>query len=76
MKAIRFKDYGEPDVLDLVEFDEPHAGPGEIRVAVRAAGVNGIDWKVRAGHMREMMPLSLPAGPRRPVKPATSPGAR
>lgn len=62
MKATQFNAYGEPSVLQLVEVDEPHAGPGEIRIAVRAAGVNAIDWKIRAGHLREMMPLSLPAG--------------
>jgi len=62
MKAARFAEYGDPNVLKLVEVDEPHAGPGQIRIAVRAAGVNGIDWKIRAGHMREMMPLDLPAG--------------
>jgi NADPH:quinone reductase-like Zn-dependent oxidoreductase len=61
MKATQFKEYGEPDVLGLVEVDKPHAGPGEIRIAVRAVGVNAMDWKVRAGHMREMMPMPLPA---------------
>jgi len=62
MKAAQYEEYGDPDVLKLVELDEPHAGSGEIRIAVRAAGVNGIDWKIRAGYMREMMPVSLPAG--------------
>jgi NADPH:quinone reductase-like Zn-dependent oxidoreductase len=62
MKAVRFAEYGGPEVLRLVEVDEPHAGPGEVRIAVRAAGVNGIDWKIRAGYMREQMPLSLPSG--------------
>jgi NADPH:quinone reductase-like Zn-dependent oxidoreductase len=62
MKATQYKDYGGPAVLKLVEVDEPHAGPGEIRIAVRAVGVNAMDWKIRAGHLREMMPLSLPAG--------------
>ena len=62
MKAARYEEYGDPDVLKLVEVDEPHAGSDEIRIAVRAAGVNPIDWKIRAGQMREMMPLSLPAG--------------
>jgi NADPH:quinone reductase-like Zn-dependent oxidoreductase len=62
MKATQYEDYGDPDVLKLVEVDEPHAGPGEIRIAVRAVGVNAMDWKIRAGHLREMMPLSLPAG--------------
>lgn len=62
MKAAQHDEYGDPEVLRLVEVEEPHAGPGEIRIAVRAAGVNGIDWKVRAGYLREMTPLSLPAG--------------
>jgi hypothetical protein len=35
MKATQFKEYGEPDVLGLVEVDKPHAGPGGIRIAVR-----------------------------------------
>lgn len=62
MKAIRFTEYGGPEVLNLVDVDEPHAGPGEVRIAVRAAGINGIDYKLRSGDMREIMPLSLPSG--------------
>ena len=62
MTATQFKEYGDPDVLQLVETGEPHAGPGEIRIAVRAAGVNPTDWKFRAGYLREKVPLSLPAG--------------
>lgn len=62
MKAIQFAEYGGPEVLQVVEVEEPHAGAGEVRIAVRAAGVNAFDWKVRAGYMREMMPLNLPAG--------------
>lgn len=62
MKAVQFSEYGDPEVLSVVEVDEPHAGPGQVRVAVRAAGVNGIDWKIRSGSMSEQIPLSLPAG--------------
>jgi NADPH:quinone reductase-like Zn-dependent oxidoreductase len=62
MKAAQFAEYGGPEVLRVVEVAEPHAGPGQVRIAVRAAGVNGIDWKIRAGFMREIIPLSLPAG--------------
>jgi NADPH:quinone reductase-like Zn-dependent oxidoreductase len=62
MKAVRFSEYGNPEVLEVVETEEPHAGPGEVRIAVHAAGVNGLDWKIRSGALREMRPLDLPAG--------------
>ncbi|MFP7834328.1 NADP-dependent oxidoreductase [Marisediminicola sp. LYQ134] len=48
----RFVQYavnGGPEVLELVDVPEPHAGPGEVRVAVRAAGLNPVDGKIRAG---------------------------
>ncbi|MDN3358685.1 NADP-dependent oxidoreductase [Actinomadura sp. DC4] len=51
MKAVQFAEYGGPDVLRLVDVEPPHPGPGQIRIAVRAAGVNGIDWKLRTGNM-------------------------
>jgi NADPH:quinone reductase-like Zn-dependent oxidoreductase len=51
MRAVTYSQYGEPDVLELTEAAEPHAGPGEVRVNVRAAGVNPIDWKLRTGQM-------------------------
>ena len=60
MKAVSFTDYGPPEVLRVADAEEPHPGEGQIRIAVRAAGVNPIDWKARSGVMREMMPLSFP----------------
>jgi NADPH:quinone reductase-like Zn-dependent oxidoreductase len=62
MKAIRFAMYGGPDVLELVEVDEPHPAAGEIRIKVEAAGINAIDRKIRAGQMRAYLDLPLPAG--------------
>lgn len=62
MKAIRFNEYGEPDVLQVVEIDAPHAGPGEVRIAVRAVGMNPAEWKVRAGLLKDFMPVELPCG--------------
>jgi NADPH:quinone reductase-like Zn-dependent oxidoreductase len=62
MKAVRFAEYGGPEVLRLVDVDDPHAGPGQVRIAVRAAGVNAIDWKIRAGFLRGSLPRPLPAG--------------
>lgn len=62
MRAVRYAEYGGPEVLRVDDVEMPHAGPGQVRIAVRAAGVNAIDWKIRAGHMRQMIELSLPAG--------------
>ncbi|AYF74453.1 NADP-dependent oxidoreductase [Nocardia yunnanensis] len=62
MRAVRFAEYGTPDVLHLTEVAEPHAGPGQIRVAVRAAGVNPHDWRVREGQFQRINPLRLPVG--------------
>jgi NADPH:quinone reductase-like Zn-dependent oxidoreductase len=61
MKAVQFAEYGGPEVLRLVEVDKPHAGSDQVRIAVRAAGVNGIDWKIRAGYMGGGTPLSQPS---------------
>ncbi|MEU5126152.1 NADP-dependent oxidoreductase [Streptomyces mobaraensis] len=62
MKKVTFAEFGGPDVLRLVDADEPHAGPGRIRVAVRAAGVNPADWRIREGQFQETRPVELPAG--------------
>jgi len=62
MKAIQFSRYGGPDVLDIVEIDPPHPGPGEVRIRVRAAGVNPSDWKRREGQYRAFEDVNFPAG--------------
>jgi NADPH:quinone reductase-like Zn-dependent oxidoreductase len=49
MQAVRFTAYGGPEVLEWAEVPEPHAGPGQVRIAVRAASVNPIDWKTFTG---------------------------
>ena len=48
MKALQFTTYGGPEVLKWADARDPHAGPGQIRIAVRAASVNAIDWKMLA----------------------------
>ncbi|HEY0257619.1 MAG TPA: alcohol dehydrogenase catalytic domain-containing protein, partial [Candidatus Methylacidiphilales bacterium] len=62
MKAVQFNEYGGPEVLHVVEVDEPHAGPGQVRIAVRAAGVNPSDWKRRDGQYREFEEVTFPSG--------------
>lgn len=49
MRALVFDEFGPPDVLHVGEAPEPHAGPGQIRVAVRAVALNPWDTKVRRG---------------------------
>ncbi|MGC3995826.1 MAG: NADP-dependent oxidoreductase [Propionicimonas sp.] len=51
VRAVVFSRYGGPEVLTPTEVAEPTAGPGRIRVRVRAAGVNPYDYKVRSGMM-------------------------
>ena len=49
MRAVQYTEYGGPEVLSVTDVPEPHAGPGQVRIGVRAASVNPIDWKVRSG---------------------------
>ncbi|MFJ8915297.1 NADP-dependent oxidoreductase [Amycolatopsis sp. NPDC102389] len=60
MRAITITQYGEPDVLRLAEVPLPEPGAGQVRVAVKAAGVNPIDWKIRSGAMAEVRPVDFP----------------
>lgn len=52
MRALRYDSYGPPDVLRVAEIDEPSPKPGAVKVRVRAASLNPLDWKIRAGHVR------------------------
>src|ERR1700760_4562465 len=61
MKTIQIDRFGGPEVLHAAEAPEPHAGRGQVRVRVRAAGVNRYDATVRAGGMEAMFHTPLPA---------------
>lgn len=63
MKAIRVHQYGGPEVLRFEEAPRPQAGPGEVLVRVRAAGVNPVDWKTREGQFREALAYRMPFVP-------------
>jgi NADPH:quinone reductase-like Zn-dependent oxidoreductase len=62
MKAVQFSEYGSPEVLHVVDVEEPHAAPGEVRIVVRAAGVNPSDWKRLAGQYRDFEEVTFPSG--------------
>lgn len=57
MRALQFTSFGGPEVLEWAEAPDPHAGPGQIRITVRAASVNPVDWKVLAGAMSGGKPV-------------------
>jgi NADPH:quinone reductase-like Zn-dependent oxidoreductase len=63
MRAVRFHDYGPPSVLVVDTIERPEPKDGEVLIRVRIAGVNPIDWKLRAGHVQRYMPITLPATP-------------
>lgn len=52
MKTVRFHDYGEPDVLMIDDVEPPSPEAHELRVRVRAAGVNPVDWRYRKGQLK------------------------
>jgi NADPH:quinone reductase-like Zn-dependent oxidoreductase len=58
MRALQFKAYGGPEVLEWAEAPDPNPGPGQVRIAVRAASVNPIDWKVLSGVMSGGKPMA------------------
>ncbi|MFD0689723.1 NADP-dependent oxidoreductase [Actinomadura fibrosa] len=63
MKAVRFHEYGDPDVLRYEDVDQPVPAAGQVRVRVAATTFNGVDGNIRAGLMQEPMPLTLPHTP-------------
>ena len=60
MKAAQFKEYGDASVVEVVEIDQPTLAEGQVLVKVEAASLNPFDSAVRAGYMKEMIPLQLP----------------
>lgn len=58
MRAVRFHEFGPPEVLRYEEVPDPVPGPGEVLVRVRACGLNHLDIDCRAGVSR--LPLALP----------------
>jgi NADPH:quinone reductase-like Zn-dependent oxidoreductase len=63
MFAVQFDRFGPPEVLILGDFPEPHAGPGQVRIVVRASGVSPVDLAIRAGTSPSAKRLELPHVP-------------
>ncbi|OUC98076.1 NADP-dependent oxidoreductase [Streptosporangium minutum] len=63
MKAAAFSEFGGPEVLRAMEIETPEAGEGQVRVRVRAAGVQPFDVAVRQGWMPAGVSGGLPRIP-------------
>lgn len=61
-KAVRFEEYGGIEVLAVRDVPRPEPGPGQVLVAVRAAGINISEAKIREGIVREIFPATFPSG--------------
>ncbi|WP_067897560.1 NADP-dependent oxidoreductase [Nocardia vaccinii] len=63
MKAVRFHEYGAPDVLRYEDVDQPVPGAGEVRIRVAATSFNSVDGNIRGGFMQGPIPVELPHTP-------------
>lgn len=58
-----YQQYGGPETLELADVPEPKVGPDSVLVAVRAAAVNPVDWKLREGYLDGLLDTFFPAVP-------------
>ncbi|MEU4424375.1 NADP-dependent oxidoreductase [Actinoplanes sp. NPDC024001] len=63
MKAIALDEYGDADVLRLRDLPDPAVGPDVVRIRVRAAGINPVDYKIRQGYLQGAFPHHTPLIP-------------
>jgi NADPH:quinone reductase-like Zn-dependent oxidoreductase len=63
MKAMRFHEYGGPDVLRYEDVEQPTPGVGEVRLRVAATSFNGVDAGIRGGYLQGPFPVTLPHTP-------------
>ncbi len=63
MKAIRIHSYGGPEVLNYEDAPFPSLADDDVLIRVHSAGVNPVDWKIRAGYLKDFLQLPLPIIP-------------
>lgn len=63
MKAMAYRSYGGVEKLEQLDLPLPKVGPGTVRIKVKAAAVNPVDWKVMAGYLDPILDTTFPAVP-------------
>lgn len=63
MKAVRFHEYGGPEVLRYEDVDRPHPATGQVLLRVAATSFNPVDVAIRAGYLQQVFPVTLPHTP-------------
>lgn len=63
MKAIQYRSYGGSEVLEFGEVEEPKVGPDWVKIDVRAASVNPVDWKLASGSLDGALDVFFPVSP-------------
>jgi NADPH:quinone reductase-like Zn-dependent oxidoreductase len=62
VRAVRLERYGGPEVLEVVEVEDPTPGPGQVLVRVKAAGINPGEVSIREGLLADRWPATFPSG--------------
>lgn len=60
MKAVRIHEYGDSSVLRYEDAPRPTLQEGDVLIRVHASSVNPFEWKVRAGYLKDYLPMTLP----------------
>lgn len=60
MKAMGIQEFGGADRVKVVEVPRPEPGPGEVLMRIEYAGINPVDWKIREGYLKDLMPHRFP----------------
>jgi NADPH:quinone reductase-like Zn-dependent oxidoreductase len=60
MRAFFIRKYGGPQVLEEGQLPAPELGPWDVRIAVHAASINPVDWKIREGKVKVLVPYRFP----------------
>ncbi len=63
MKAVRYHEYGDPQVMRYEDAELPHPAPGQVLIRVAATSFNPVDASIRAGYLRQQLPVRFPHTP-------------